>query len=348
MNKQTISANITVYSFTHALIDATCATVLFSIVARAQAEPQYLVSLIVFYNVLAFATQPLFGLLTDRFDVPVHLAVLGILLVAASTLFLALPFWAILITGIGNASFHIGGGVISLDMARGKATLPGIFVAPGALGLMIGTSLGMGGRFVAWPFILLLLASMVSILRIPRPEAGAPRTLPGNLKWFETVLLLLLLSIAIRSLVGMGLVFPWKSNTTWLIILTGAVVMGKALGGILGDKFGWAKVAVSGLIISIPLLTFFAQIPALAIAGVFLFNLSMPVTLICVAQMLPGNNGFAFGLTALALIIGAWPTFTQLRVWAGHSTLIFAAILISATALYGGLRLYTEHFRNRY
>jgi FSR family fosmidomycin resistance protein-like MFS transporter len=147
--------------------------------------------------------------------------------------------------------------------------------------------------------------------------------------------------------VGLSLVLPWKSDPVLLVTLTGAVVLGKALGGILGDRFGWTKVAVSGLVVSAPLLAFFAQTPAVAILGIFLFNLSMPVTLICLAEMLPGKSGFAFGLTTLALIIGAWPTFTQLRVPIGHSMFIFFAILVSIAALYGGLRLYVGHFSHR-
>jgi len=336
-----------VYSMAHALIDATCAGVIFAIVARAQAEPQMLFGLIVVYNVLAFSTQPLFGLVVDRFAIPVYAAVLGAVLVAVSTLFLPVPFLAVLMTGIGNALFHVGGGVISLNLLPGRAALPGIYVAPGALGLLAGMLIGKGGHFVAWPFILLLSGTIVLILRIPRPEAVAPRSLPGNLKWFETVILLLLISVAIRSLVGMSLVFPWKSNPALLFVLTGAVVLGKAWGGILGDRFGWAKVAVSGLAVSIPLLTFFAQSPAPAILGVFLFNLSMPVTLICLAEMLPGKSGFAFGLTTLALIIGALPTFTQLRVSTGHPAFIFVSIFVSVAALYVGLRLYAGHFDSR-
>ncbi len=347
MNRKMLLGNVAVYSITHALIDATCAGVLFAMVARAQADPQTLSNLIVVYNVLAFSTQPLFGLLVDRFDTPVYAAVLGGVLVAASPLLLPVPFLAVLITGIGNALFHVGGGVISLHLASGKAALPGIYVAPGALGLMVGTLIGKSGHFSAWPFMLLLSAAVVLILVIPRPQAAAPRSLPGDLKWFETVLLLLLVSVAIRSLVGMSLVLPWKSDPTLLFILTGAVVLGKALGGILGDKFGWATVAVSGLAVSLPLLTFFAHIPTLAITGVFLFNLSMPITLICLAEMLPGKGGFAFGLTTLALIIGALPTFTPLRLLTGHPGFIFAAILVSVAALSVGLRLYAGHYSDR-
>ena len=303
--------NLSVYSVSHALVDATCAATLFAIVALGHTEARELVFLIVLYNVMAFATQPLWGLWVDTFKVPRHSAVLGMLLVAASTLFLQFPFPVAIMAGIGNALFHVGGGATVLNLSSGKATRPGIFVAPGALGLTIGIVLGNSGHFVAWPFVLLLIGSALLILKTPQPEMTATRPLAGNLKWFEAVILLLLISIAIRSLVGLSLIFPWKSDLGLLFTLTGAVVLGKALGGILGDRFGWTAVAVTGLAVSAPLLTFCAQVPALAILGIFLFNLSTPITLICLAQMLPGKSGFAFGLTALALVIGAWPTFTQ-------------------------------------
>ncbi len=345
MNTKTILSNVAVYGAAHALVDAACVATLFASIALGSIELQNAALLVVFYDVLAFSTQPFFGLFVDKFKIPAYVAALGMLLVAIATLLLQLPLWAALITGIGNALFHVGGGVACLNLAGGKATLPGIYVAPGALGLTIGTLIGKGGHFVAWPFILLLLGATALVLTIPKTQTPTPRRLPGDLKWFEAVILLLLVSVAIRSLVGMSLVLPWKSNVTLLMALTCAVVLGKALGGVLGDKFGWVAVALSGLVASIPLLTFFAHIPAIAILGVFLFNLSMPITLIGIAEMLPGKSGFAFGLTTLALIAGALPTFTQLRDVTGHPAFIFVAILISIAALYGGLRLYTRHFR---
>lgn len=344
MAHKMIVSNITVYGVTHALVDATCAAVLFAIAAFDHTAPQDSFRLIVVYNVIAFSTQPVLGLLVDTFKVPVYSAVLGMMLVAVSTLLLQFPLAAGLIAAIGNALFHVGGGINSLNLAPGKASLPGLYVAPGALGLTLGMLIGTGGHFIAWPFILLLMGSAIVVLRIPRPEIAASRRLPGNLRWFETVILLLLVSIAIRSMVGLSLILPWKSDPVLLFALTAAVVLGKASGGILGDRFGWTTVAVSGLAVSAPLLAFFAHIPATAIIGTFLFNLSMPITLICLAEMLPGKSGFAFGLTTLALIMGACPTFTPLRVLTSHQMSILITSLASTAALYGGLRLYARHF----
>ena len=325
-------------------MDAACVAVLFAMVTPNLANPYGVVQFILVYDVIAFAPQPIFGLLVDRYRAPAQVAAAGILLVAASTLLMGAPFLAIVTAGIGNAVFHVGGGRLSLELAPGKATLPGIFVAPGALGLTIGILIGKSGEFLAWPFLVLLLALAVTVLVIPRPAPLPRRALPGNLRWFETVILLLLVSVAIRSLVGQSLVLPWKSDPSLLLALTLAVVLGKALGGILADRFGWAAVAVTGLVISVPLLAFFTPLPALVILGTFLFNLSMPVTLACLADMLPGKSGFAFGLTALALIIGALPAFLPLQAVTGAPGFIFVTILVSIAALFGGLRLYHRYF----
>jgi MFS transporter, FSR family, fosmidomycin resistance protein len=344
MGKNTLLLNIISYSLGHALVDAACAAVLFAIASSNGSDSNFQYQLILVYAVVAFSTQPIFGLLVDALKTPAQMAALGILLVAGSTQMLSVPLLAVVTSGIGNAFFHAGGGHASLELTRGKAALPGIFVAPGALGLTVGTLIGKSGGFTSWPFLILLLIMAVVTLAIPRPVAVAQRKLPENLRWFETVILLLLLSVAIRSLVGQSLVLPWKSDPTLLVMLTLAVVLGKALGGILADRLGWSTVAVSGLVLSVPLLAFFTPAPALVILGLFLFNLSMPVTLTCLAWMLPGKSGFAFGLTALALIIGALPVFLPLHALTGAPIFIFAAILVSIAALYGGLRLYNRHF----
>jgi MFS transporter, FSR family, fosmidomycin resistance protein len=348
MSKKKLWLNMTAYSLAHGLVDAACAAALFASVTTNRDYPANMYQLILIYDVIAFSTQPVFGLLVDTIQAPAMMAAVGMLLVASAMLMMRAPLLAMLTAGIGNAVFHVAGGYVSLNLAPGKATLPGIYVAPGALGLTIGVMIGKSGGFVAWTFLLMLVGLAALILAIPKAESAAKsRPLPENLRWFETVIVLLLVSVAIRSLVGQSLVLPWKSDTSLLLALTLAAVLGKALGGMLADRYGWASVAVGGLVISLPLLAFFAPLPALVIMGTFLFNLSMPVTLACLAGMLPGKSGFAFGLTALALILGALPAFLPLQApLAGQPGFIFAAILVSSAALYGGLRLYKRHFQD--
>jgi FSR family fosmidomycin resistance protein-like MFS transporter len=80
---------------------------------------------IVLYGVIAFAGQAPLGAICDKVRQPKLFSLLGIALgmVALFVLFLS-PLAAVIITGIGNALFHVGGGIITLQLGKGKATLP--------------------------------------------------------------------------------------------------------------------------------------------------------------------------------------------------------------------------------
>jgi len=333
---KTIS-NLLVYGSSHALVDATCAGIIFSMTVSIE---QFFY-LVVLYNLLAFGLQVIIGLVSDKYDLPRQFAIIGCVIVAiASIIFHESLFLAICLAGLGNAFFHVGGGSISLNLTPKHASAPGIFVAPGALGLLIGTKIGTSGYFIGWHFVLLLLFSCILILSIEIPENNYSRKeTKGNPSLFEVAILLVLLSIAIRSLIGLALVFPWKSDTTLLVILTLGVFLGKSLGGIMADRYGWIRVSVIALFISSFLMSFEPNIPYLAIVGLFLFNMVMPVTLVAISNMFPGRPGFSFGLNCLALIIGALPTFTD--IFKGiNSSLVFIIIIASTVSLLVGLRLY--------
>lgn len=344
MFDRTVLSNLTLYSLSHALVDAACAATLFAVVALDRYDSPFLFTMIVGYDALAFAVQPLFGLLVDRCGAPHFAAAVGAITVAFATLLLPFPVLVALTAGLGNALFHVGGGVISLNLDPGKAAYPGIYVAPGALGLMAGTLIGKSGSFTAWPFVLLLLTAATLMFLFPKSKTVVRQPLRGDMRWFETVIVMLLVSIGIRGIVGLSLVLPWKSDPSLLLALTLGVVLGKAAGGILGDRLGWIRVALSGLLVAAPLLILFSETPALAITGAFFFNLTMPITLTCLANMLPRHIGFAFGLTTLALIIGALPTFTSLKEITSQAGFLFVIILISIGALYAGLRIYFDLF----
>ena len=341
--RKNIVSNLFVYGTMHALVDAICAGVVFSILKNQIVDTQTFFILVILYNVIAFGLQFIFGLISDYFKSPRLVALIGVVLTAVSAfMFMIFPIIAIIFIGIGNALFHVGGGSISLNLTPNKASAPGIYVAPGALGLLVGTLLGKSGQFIAWPFVLGLIILGILMFVIKKPEINYERKInkKNKLNYFELILFLVFLSVTIRSLVGMILVFPWKVDINLLIILTIAVVLGKALGGILADKFGWIKVAVGALILSIPFLIFGANIPVLAIIGMFLFNITMPITLVAISNILPGRPGFAFGLTCLALIIGALPSFFSIKQTLSNDWFIFSVISISAISLYFGLRLY--------
>jgi len=143
--------------------------------------------------------------------------------------------------------------------------------------------------------------------------------------------------IVLRSFIGSALEFPWKSDPALLWALTAAVVTGKAAGGVLADRFGRTFVGVGALIVSIPLLAVGPRWALAGIMGMLLFNMTMPVTLVAMADIMPERPGFAFGLTCLALIFGSLPVLLHLAGSLGMAAHVLSA-LVSAILLWVGLR----------
>ncbi|MBR5284390.1 MAG: hypothetical protein IKU27_05030, partial [Clostridia bacterium] len=101
----------------------------------------------------------------------------------------------------------------------------------------------------------------------------------------------------------------------WALILTIALVLGKTAGGFLMDKLGPQKASV-GSLLAAAILYFFCDVPVLGTLAVFLFNMTMPITLWAAAKVTPGAKGFAFGLLTFGLFLGYVPT------WLGWHSLL--------------------------
>lgn len=331
--------NLTLYGVAHAIVDAACAALVLSQLYSGRVVAGYFALLIVLYNVIAFGAQPVIGLISDKLKLSYETAVAGCVLTAASALLYTHPMISILIAGLGNALFHVGGGITSLNLYRGKAAAPGIFVAPGALGLMIGALMSKSGSFPVATFTFLLLCCGVGIMLLKQPNIDYSTSPELSFEPYHFIMLLLLSSISIRALIGALVNYSWKSDKLLLIGLTFAVVLGKGLGGILGDRFGWRRVTVVGLLLSAPLIAF-GSYPLAGIFGMFLFNLTMPVTLTAVTNLLPGYPGFAFGMTTLALVTGTFITYFPIAPFFSNSWVVMGIILTSAAMLNKSFELY--------
>ena len=147
----------------------------------------------------------------------------------------------------------------------------------------------------------------------------------------------LLLSIAVRSLGGLTVPSIHKGDAVVLWGLVIAALTGKALGGVIADWLGWIEVSILALLLSAPLLSFLVTEAPLAVAGMLLFQMTMPVTLLVVYRVFPDEPGFAFGLTTLALLIGGIPLLTFPAAWFADWRTLLGLLLASAAALAIGL-----------
>jgi len=291
------------YALAHFWVDLSCAFLVF----RALAGRGDLALCLLLYNFCAFALQMPLGLVADWLDRNGVVAALGCLVTAFSCFLPASPLLAVT-AGVGNALFHLGGGIDTLRVSEKKAAALGIFVSPGALGLFVGTAWGKAASPGLWIAPALLALFAAAILLLCRKTFGSlcsgnpPVDTAGD--WRR--LLPLFLVVVLRSWMGMNQSFSWKS--AWPLALTLALVLGKTAGGFAMDHLGPRRASALSLAAA-ALLYLFCDRPLPGIGAVFLFNMTMPVTLWAAARALPGAKGFSFGLLTFALFLGYLPSF---------------------------------------
>lgn len=323
---------LALYSLAHFWVDLSCALLAFRTLS---ASPDFALCLLL-YNFCAFALQMPLGLLADRLDRNGAVAAAGCALVALAYA-VPLPLAAAVTAGVGNALFHLGGGIDTLNTGLDRSAALGIFVSPGAVGLFLGTLWGRGDAVSLWagPVGLLLLAG--AILWLCRRTFGSLRS--GNAPLDPTPregwgpLVPLFLVVVLRSYMGANQAFAWKSQGQWALVLTLALALGKAGGGLLSDRLGPRRAAgwSLGLAVALYLLSG-APLPGLL--AVFLFNMTMPMTLWAAAQLLPGAKGFGFGLLTFALFVGYLPVYLGWPAVFGNVWACAAAAALSLALLW--------------
>ena len=121
-----------------------------------------------------------------------------------------------------------------------------------------------------------------------------------------------------------GLILPIYK--LWALALTAALVLGKCAGGFLADKIGAVRASNVSLALAAGLYLL-SGLPLPGTLAVFLFNMTMPITLWAVARAMPAARGFTFGLLTFALFLGFLPS------WLGWPSLLTGPVAYAAVAL---------------
>jgi MFS transporter, FSR family, fosmidomycin resistance protein len=320
------------YCFGHFFVDLSCSYFVLSQIKFSDNIVLYLL----IYNFLAFVLQLPIGWINDRNNIPKSTAIVGLLLVALSFFTQNFTSVGILLIGIGNAMFHVGGGSLVLSLKNRKATFSGIFVAPGGIGLALGSFLSTSNIKVdslIFPIILFITAICLLLIKVPDYTFSQEINIEHKYSNVIILVMLILIPIIARSLIGLSIEFPWKYNHN-ILLITLSIAIGKIFGGFLADKFGLIKIGVGSLLISAIMLAFFKDYPLTGIIGIMILNFSMPVTLIAINEIIPGMMGLTFGLTTTAIFIGAIPAIIRFNYWVQNDIVIFACILFSAISLF--------------
>jgi FSR family fosmidomycin resistance protein-like MFS transporter len=297
--------------------------------------------LVLLYNLLAFACQPVFGVITDHWRKPRWMALAGLGLLAGGLVLAGrAPWLGVPLAGTGSGVFHVAGGALALCATRGKASGPGLFAAPGVVGLALGGFLALRGMLAIWPFLLGLavLAGLVLLLKEPAlPYVSAADDEPV-FERHDLIMIALLAAIALRSLVWTTLQYVLEVRVDLLLLLAVAAAVGKIVGGPLADRLGWRRWTVLALGGSAALLTVSAGNIWVLMLGVALLQSATPAALAAALRLMPQRPATAAGLgLGLAIALGGLPLMVG---WGGAiaSPPVLAGVAAGA-AVAGGLAL---------
>lgn len=341
-----------VYSLIHPIVDMACAVLFTSLSLREGDGTVAAFLLILLYDFFAFALQFPVGMIADKWNRNALVSAAGCVLVAAGFALWPFAFPACIIAGIGNAMFHVGGGIDVLNISDENATPSGIYIATGAMGLYLGISFAQNStvRVLAVTLLLISAGALGILYRSNRtiPQlANAPceRIIrrPQIPERVQLIMSCMLLTVCIRGCLGLVMNLPWKNSFQTGLWATTAVVLGKAFGGILADRIGWIKTSTASLLIALLLFGFGYQSMVCGLIALFLFNVTMPITLTVMGRLFPMRRGAAFGLTSAALFFGAAPAFFEGVDWLGGKTGILGGIVVSVFAIGYGLAVFREH-----
>ena len=162
---------ILIYSIIHFIVDFACMALATTLAEQHQTS---LWGAIVGYNFFAFFMQIPLGIMADQLNKNALVAAGGCILILGALLCTKHPFYTCIIAGIGNALFHLGGGIDVLNLSDKRATQIGIFVSTGALGIFFGKSMVHHLAIVA----ILLVISVGLLGYIYRSVCGKPDNLP--------------------------------------------------------------------------------------------------------------------------------------------------------------------------
>ena len=342
-------ARLGLYCFAHYIIDLATTYILIGYIwYKFYDIPGY----ILFYGI-AFAGQMPLGLLADKLNRNGLVASCGclVMILACMMMYSGIDsfYYFILVLGaLGNALVHVGGGIDVINHCGMRKGPLGLFVSPGYLGLFTGVLLTKchGDFNIEISIVLALTAIAIPMLqkrslgslKSQNPPLSLRVSLPNSPRlWIAAAVTALFVVVCMRAYLGLSAAFEWKNDWYWFYFLVGALVAGKATGGLLSDRFGMLRTAIVSLVAA-SVLYAFPGAPVAGVLAVFFFNMTMPMTLWALSRIFNQARGFAFGTLTLSLFLGFWLSEAHPEPLIPMGLGFSAAALLSLALLYIGIR----------
>lgn len=335
---------ISIYGLCHFIVDFVCAIfILGKLPYIANTYSDFSIAVII-YNFFAFAFQVPIGYVLDKIKLYKYISIVGFILIGLCYLINYNNIFILAtIIGVGNAFFHLEGGVNIYNISKGKAFLNGVFVAPGALGIFLGTTFRDELIKTKFPVFLIFLSIILLLLTQKQRfnnELDNNRKTKFNHLRVALIVALIGLSIIVRSIGGSKIIYSWKSGFILSFIYTISIVIGKAFGGLFADRIGITKVALISLTGSAIFLLFGYNIHIFAYIGILLFNVPMSITLTILENTLSKKIACAVGLNTMFLFIGYLICFMNFTI--NNNIILIGSIILAMISIYFAYKLYLK------
>ncbi len=323
--------SLIIYMLMHFCVDFACFYYLFGTFSVYKYTGIGMENGLILYNILAFGLQFIIGRIYDSRKyrsaalIGIFLVMMGLLINAGIPLLvsdslvvenkrilhIAYKDWLVVILvvlAIGNAFFHVAGGIDSLTNSNGKMGRCGMFIGTGALGVSMGTYVGANQIFDEFTILCFMLIGFAGIftygdavsMNLIKSPSVSKEEGRDKVSFNSVVVLLCLLAIVMRSYVG--IIQRLSLSTLFLSAL--CIGFGKAIGGFLADEFGGKLVGSVAMLISAVCFTGFQTGGLVAVIGFVSFNIAMPITMYTLYEQIPQYPGVVNGLNSLALLVG--------------------------------------------
>lgn len=291
------------------------------------------------YDFLAFVPQGFIGDLHHAYK-KLDIGSIGVACMLAS-LFITQPILSLILLCIGNCALHEAGAISTVSVGKGKLFPSALFVSGGSFGVIIGQTLASKDFMIGCVLLLLCIEILVLftnkewlIVDIVYPEYHLTKDC-GVLFVFMVALMV----TAVRSYIGYAIPISWKKEAWQGFLLFFTMGFGKALGGLLSDRYGARSVGIYSSLLCIPFLVFGNNQMIISIIGVFIFSCTMSITFGMFMSIIDQNPGFAFGCTTVGLFIGCLPVFLfGMFGFIINSILVVSLSLLCAIGLYMTLK----------
>lgn len=282
-----------------------------------------LTGLFITYNVLAFLSQPLTGMVVDKVRnkhwvlfSAMSLLTLAVLCASFSVSFYANPLavygmmTTAVLLGVGNSLFHVWGGKVTAVKSGNDIRALGLFVSTGALGLAVAIV------FCSWQMLFgfLLAICCVAVLYLHRDKLLVEKTNDTGIdssekfRYSQSAVWLAMVSliglVLFRSYIGESFSAGIHKGSAFILAIGATSMLGKMAGGWLAERWGIIRAMVFVLVAVLICLLFREVQWCIPLVGLFMVNCTMPVTLYLANSVLEGKEGLAFGLLAAALMPG--------------------------------------------